>query len=104
MSKRRGSGRDATLDVTWRCWLKFAQFSCVLLCAYVVAYYATVCPAPRFLDLWGRPKNIAFSGPGPWHSYRIGGHVLPYAAYQFFRPIHVIDRKLRPETWWTPED
>jgi hypothetical protein len=88
------------VHVTWRWWVTFAQLSCVALCAYVAAYYATVCPVR---PLPGR--TIAFEGRGPWHSYRIGAYALPwYEAHLFFGPIHVIDRKLRPKTWWDPED
>jgi hypothetical protein len=83
------------LDVTWHWWVRFAQTSCVLLCAYVAAYYATVRPYPKNIFLWGTP---------PWHTYEIGGYRLPYVAHRFFRPIYAIDRKLRPETWWNQFD
>jgi len=63
------------------------------LCLYVGAYYLTVCPYRGFL----------ITGQGPWHSYQIGGHYLPYAAHTFFKPIHLIDRRMRPKTWWTPD-
>jgi hypothetical protein len=56
---------------------------------YVGAYYATVIP-------YGRHAQ----GVGPWHSYRIGNRRLPDEAHVLFGPVHWLDRKARPGTWW----
>jgi hypothetical protein len=59
-----------------------------MLVAYVGAYYAMV------------DQPTCVSGPGPWDYYKIGGHTLPIQAQTFFKPIHLVDRNLRPEMWW----
>ena len=88
MKKRAKADKPGSALRWWTC---FAQTSCVLLCVYVAAHYATVRPYP---------KNVTLQGPGPFYSYEIGSYLLPYDVYVFFRPIHAIDCRLRPETWW----
>ncbi len=73
--------------------LIYAMWIAVAAGIYVDAYYATVFP----------PRGV-ICGPGPWHSYRINGYRLPRQSYTFFAPIHWVDRKIRPQTWWTPSD
>jgi hypothetical protein len=77
------------LDVTWHWWVRFAQTSCVLLCAYVAAYYATVRPYPKNIFWWGSP---------PWHTYEIGG----YPASKRGTSLHSPDLRHRSQT--TPRD
>jgi hypothetical protein len=54
-----------------------------------------------YLLLVTRMPNVSFTGKGPWRrpaEYRFGGSV----SERFFRPVHVIDRQLRPNVWAIP--
>jgi hypothetical protein len=71
-----------------RAWIGWALVAMPIV--YVGAYYAMV--------VWPGPPAC---GPGPLNTYyEIFGHPLPIEAQTFFKPIHLLDRKLRPEKWW----
>jgi hypothetical protein len=68
-------------------------FVVLLAAIYVGSYYAMV--ERELID--ATPKDIVVSGS--WRayvpSYRFGGEW----AWQIFKPLHELDRRLRPE-WW----
>ena len=74
---------------TGRGWWALAGFGALTAMGlYVSAYYATVLPHVN----WGGDVVAVYRVPY-WHS----------SAWYFFRPLNLLDRRLRPAAWqWKP--